>query len=466
MVLSKAALDLVLEFEVAGEDGYNKRYRNPIWPGEASGVTIGIGYDLGFVSPEQFVSDFRELDPTDRQKLESVCGRSGQPAKAALASVRSIVVDFDIAIDVFQRVSVPRYQSRLEAAMPGVQALDPDIQGALWSLVYNRGASMDNTDRRKEMRQIRDAVAAGKPELIPGYLRSMVRLWIGTSIEKGMRRRREAEAALIESALAKIRAEVGGTQVGGLPPLSRVLKLGSVGDDVRALQTILKDMGLLQGEVDGDFGPDTLQAVRKFQLRAGLDVDGQVGEDTWSALGGELTEELREPSVSSEQMRLEMARIAAEEGALGLSWTNAQSQAEKYLKPLRKPMQQLGQIGSQPVFYNWCAAFVTYCARKAGFEIPDVPPGATATVALADTWRSWAIHSGNYYKRGTTTPRRGDIVVFEWQDGDSQIDHIGIVTGFNPNTNKLSTSEGNRGNKTVNGERPLAAAAGFIRLTG
>jgi GH24 family phage-related lysozyme (muramidase) len=84
-----------------------------------------------------------------------------------------------------------------------LDSLPLDAQGALVSLVYNRGTSMvDNSpeDRRREMRAVRDAVAAGDLERIATELRSMKRLWVGKK-QDGLLRRRDAEADLVESAM-------------------------------------------------------------------------------------------------------------------------------------------------------------------------------------------------------------------------------------------------------------------------
>lgn len=63
---------------------------------------------------------------------------------------------------------------------------------------------------------------------------------------------------------------------------------GNKGDRVREVQCILKARGYDVGSdgVDGDFGQDTRSAVRSFQQKRHLQVDGQVGANTWSALRG------------------------------------------------------------------------------------------------------------------------------------------------------------------------------------
>lgn len=50
------------------------------------------------------------------------------------------------------------------------------------------------------------------------------------------------------------------------------------------LQQALERAGMRPGPIDGDFGPSTLAAVRRFQTARGLEVDGVVGPATWNAL--------------------------------------------------------------------------------------------------------------------------------------------------------------------------------------
>ena len=69
--------------------------------------------------------------------------------------------------------------------------------------------------------------------------------------------------------------------LGGLPsgPVRPTVRRGDRGPHVEVLQ------GLVGVAADGIFGPKTEQAVRMFQQRRGLVVDGVVGRMTWAALG-------------------------------------------------------------------------------------------------------------------------------------------------------------------------------------
>ena len=67
---------------------------------------------------------------------------------------------------------------------------------------------------------------------------------------------------------------------------SRSLKKGSVGSDVKTLQELLNQLVIVTPalELDGDFGSKTEAAVKAFQRKAGIEVDGIYGEESHKAL--------------------------------------------------------------------------------------------------------------------------------------------------------------------------------------
>ena len=80
----------------------------------------------------------------------------------------------------------------------------------------------------------------------------------------------------------------GASTMATCTPTLPLLQQGSTGMSVRVVQTILKYRGcsLPKYGVDGDFGGETLAAVKQFQTAAKLEVDGVVGAQTWKALVG------------------------------------------------------------------------------------------------------------------------------------------------------------------------------------
>lgn len=67
------------------------------------------------------------------------------------------------------------------------------------------------------------------------------------------------------------------------------LRVGSSGDQVRALQQKLLAAGFDPKGVDGQFGANTKAAVERYQRAHGLEVDGIAGNHTMRALAGEST---------------------------------------------------------------------------------------------------------------------------------------------------------------------------------
>ncbi|MCB1510091.1 MAG: peptidoglycan-binding protein [Hyphomicrobiaceae bacterium] len=72
---------------------------------------------------------------------------------------------------------------------------------------------------------------------------------------------------------------------GQYPTISAVLKRGASGDQVKMLQCRLIEHGV-KIEIDGDYGRATEKAVREFQTKNGLKVDGVVGDLTAEKLMG------------------------------------------------------------------------------------------------------------------------------------------------------------------------------------
>src|ERR1051326_751598 len=186
--ISQKAINLILEFE--GFDQPSK------WPGEQSGITIGVGYDLGYVDVDQFEKDWSKvLDKDTIEKLKPAIGVKGIKAKELASKFVGIKISKKAAISVFEEKTLPEYQKQASEAFPGFYNLPLNAQGALISLVYNRGTAMnDNShdDRRREMRAIKEAVSQNDLKEIANQLRSMKRLWIGRG-EDGLLRRRDAE---------------------------------------------------------------------------------------------------------------------------------------------------------------------------------------------------------------------------------------------------------------------------------
>ena len=196
------AVAFIAREEVSSRQYYDTKCARPTWPGGASGVTIGVGYDLGYQG--KFDADWSDLlTPAQMDALRPWLGRQGATASAGPDQLQAISIPWHAAWTVFIRRSLPGEITLTRATFHGPVAPPPLCLGVLVSLVYNRGTSMTDSQQspgnRKEMRDIRDAVAAGRLGDVPAALRAMKRLWPEGN---GLRDRREREAKLFEEGLA------------------------------------------------------------------------------------------------------------------------------------------------------------------------------------------------------------------------------------------------------------------------
>lgn len=194
---------LITKHEVGGQSTYTRKYQAPVCPAcltTASGVTFGIGYDLRHNSPEKIRGDWATHPKLPR--LLAAQGLGGQQAINMARSMRDVITPWSMALQNFREVGIVPYVNRTRRAFgPNFDRLSPWAQDALVSLVYNRGNSMVGP-ARLEMRFIRDVclplwkTAELANQCIARKLREMIRIWVGSSIEGGMRNRRNDEANL------------------------------------------------------------------------------------------------------------------------------------------------------------------------------------------------------------------------------------------------------------------------------
>ncbi|WP_339209039.1 CHAP domain-containing protein [Paenibacillus sp. FSL K6-3182] len=98
---------------------------------------------------------------------------------------------------------------------------------------------------------------------------------------------------------------------------------------------------------------------------------------------------------------------------------------------------------------SWCAAFVYYCCKLAGFRLPIRYPNGVCRFAGVAAWLEWAQlpETGFFNKDGQDgfTPQRGDIVIYDKLLSDEPHDHIGIILSCEDT--QILVAEGNRDNQ-------------------
>ena len=200
-MISKRSIDFIIQQEIGGRSYYDKVLQRPTWPGGESGITIGIGYDLGYRNTQQFVKDWG-LNLTIEQIniLKPVVSLKGSKAKDKLkGDILNVKVPYNMAYDIFVKNDVPRYFNMAKKIYPLLEQLNEDTQGALVSMVFNRGTSLVG-DGRTEMRAIVDLVANKDYHGIAEEIEKSKRLWEHKGLD-GLVIRREAEADMIRNSV-------------------------------------------------------------------------------------------------------------------------------------------------------------------------------------------------------------------------------------------------------------------------
>lgn len=195
--VSKEAFDFVLSSE-----GYED---HPYVPSgdQTSGVTIGYGYDLGQQPKATITTDLNGVfSPAEIARLKEASGRHGDLARQLQPSLADIQVSRDMAMRL-AIVMKRRFAQYTVDAFPGATELHPHCQGALLSLVINRGPGLEdkpNQKTRVHMKAIRNDISSANLTDVPVQWRAMKSLWAGTG-QDGLLTRREKESVLFEKGM-------------------------------------------------------------------------------------------------------------------------------------------------------------------------------------------------------------------------------------------------------------------------
>jgi Putative peptidoglycan binding domain/CHAP domain len=209
--------------------------------------------------------------------------------------------------------------------------------------------------------------------------------------------------------------------------VSKRLTLGSKGDEVAALEGILKTRGFNPGPVDGFFDSKTKAALEAFQRKYGLDASGVAGRATWEKLLAVNPDKANAPVKNDDPPRTNLAdRVLAE--------------AKKHLgvregKNNRNPFSvHFGRRAE----VAWCAYFASYVYEKAG-----KPLGPKGFFGSCTQMAGWLQKNDRFAFRGEATPKPGDLIFFDFKQDDPkrQYTHVGMVERVE--NGKIHTIEGN-----------------------
>lgn len=310
-------------------------------------------------------------------------------------------------------------------------------------------------------------------------------------------------------ALSRLTSSTARTTSTG-PTLSR----GSMGPQVAELQRLLQAAGVPTGAVDGDFGPMTQAAVRRFQRAKGLTVDGVVGPQTWAALRGARPTTPSAPASSSQPV-LRQGDMGADVETLqrqllrhGFTPGDVDGQFGGQTRRALVEFQRAKGLNADGVAgpSTWQALNGPVTPRPVTPTTPanggvrsrmlDIARGELGTLETGGNNRGAVLKYPNAFGRGSeaycadfvswvskkaglsmnnpycpsvvnelkrngdwkgkSNPQPGDLVLFDW-DGDRVADHIGLVERVNAD-GTIGTIEGNTSN-------PQTGQEGVFRRT-
>lgn len=186
------------------------------------------------------------------------------------------------------------------------------------------------------------------------------------------------------------------------------VKLGDNGTDVKSIQERLQDLRYLSSKDTGYFGTDTEAAVKRFQERNDLHVDGNVGENTREVLYSEDAKAERTSSSSSGGSSSGGSSSGGgSSGPIAIGDPDEASADALVDYALTQLGKKYVRGGKGPNVFD-CSGFVYYCLNKVGYKIGYMTSGG------------WA-KSGLPKVTNMKDMKKGDIICFRG--------HVGIYMG-------------------------------------
>ncbi len=195
-MISKKAIEMIVQFEVGGKSYYDKAMHRPTFPGYG-GIKIGIGYNLAYTYQKQLINDWSgNINPNYFPALFRVVGLRGIPAKQMLiGDLMKVTIPYLNAYDVLVKRTIPRYYLMALEIYPELSLLNEDTKGAIVSMVMCRGMKLEG-ENRAEMRELVELIANQDYDGIADAVERSKRLSETREFDD-LVRRREAEADLI-----------------------------------------------------------------------------------------------------------------------------------------------------------------------------------------------------------------------------------------------------------------------------
>lgn len=180
-----------------------------------------------------------------------------------------------------------------------------------------------------------------------------------------------------------------------------VLEVGSSGSDVLKVQQRLVKYGYASGTPDGKYGARTRDAVRLFQQRNGLAVDGRVGPSTAAALDVTLT-----GSSSSSSSSTTSANIVSADHRLLSKLVYAEARGEPYKGQVAVAAVVLNRVASSS-FPNTISGVIYQSGAFSCVSNGSInrTPDSSAIRAARDAMNGWDPTGGCLYfynPRGTS----------------------------------------------------------------